>query len=89
MKTTNTVNIATLKAKLAEHLRRVKKGESITILDHKMPVARIIPYEVELPNTLTTIKASGSFADVAKLKVPASEKPIDSLKYLMEERGKR
>jgi antitoxin (DNA-binding transcriptional repressor) of toxin-antitoxin stability system len=36
------VAIAQLKAHLSAEIRRVKAGESITILDHKQPVARLV-----------------------------------------------
>ena len=37
------VNIADLKARLSEHLRYVKRGHSLTILDRDTPVATIVP----------------------------------------------
>ena len=39
------IGIAELKARLSEHLREVRRGRSLTILDRKNPVARIVPYE--------------------------------------------
>jgi prevent-host-death family protein len=43
------VRIADLKSRLSEHLRRVRHGESITVLDRDTPVARLIPYENASP----------------------------------------
>lgn len=37
------VGIAELKARLSEHLRAVRRGEIITVLDRDTPVARISP----------------------------------------------
>ena len=37
------VGIAALKARLSEHLRAVRKGRTITVLDRDTPVARIVP----------------------------------------------
>lgn len=37
------VRIAELKARLSEHLRAVRGGEVITVLDRDTPVARIAP----------------------------------------------
>jgi antitoxin (DNA-binding transcriptional repressor) of toxin-antitoxin stability system len=34
-----------LKSRLSEHLRRVRRGSSITVLDRDTPVARLVPYE--------------------------------------------
>ena len=39
------VGIADLKARLSAHLRRVRAGESLTVLDRRTPVARVVPYE--------------------------------------------
>ena len=38
------VRIADLKARLSEHLRSVRKGATLTVLDRDTPVARIVPY---------------------------------------------
>lgn len=37
------VKIADLKAKLSEHLRLVRAGETIAVLDRETPVAHIVP----------------------------------------------
>jgi prevent-host-death family protein len=42
-----TVKIADLKARLSEHLRAVRAGRSLTVLDRDRPIARIVPYEGE------------------------------------------
>lgn len=39
------VGIAELKAHLSKHLRAVKKGEQVIVLDHEKPVAVISPYQ--------------------------------------------
>lgn len=85
----NTVNIATLKAKLAEYLRFVKTGEEIVILDHKMPVAKIIPFKTNAP--MKSIKPQGDFSEIFKMKIPPLEKKpkVDALTLLLEDRAKR
>ncbi len=40
----STVGIAKLKSKLSEHLRKVRAGHSLTILDRDTPIARIVPW---------------------------------------------
>jgi prevent-host-death family protein len=40
-----TVRIADLKARLSEHLRKVRRGGTLTILDRDTPIARLSPYE--------------------------------------------
>lgn len=37
------VRIADLKARLSEHLRSVRRGESIAVLDRDTPIAQIVP----------------------------------------------
>lgn len=39
------VPIAELKSRLSEHLRKVRAGRTVTILDRSTPIARIVPYE--------------------------------------------
>jgi len=46
------VRIAALKAKLSEHLRGVRRGESLTVMDRDTPVAIITPYD-RGPGSLT------------------------------------
>ena len=40
-----TISISRLKARLSAELKRVRKGMVLTILDHKHPVARLVPLE--------------------------------------------
>ena len=47
-----TVRIAELKSRLSEHLRRVRRGLSITVLDRDTPVARLVPYDAGSPLTV-------------------------------------
>lgn len=39
------VRIADLKSRLREHLRKVRAGRWLTILDRDTPIARIVPWE--------------------------------------------
>lgn len=39
------VRIADLKSRLSAHLRKVRAGRTITVLDRDTPIARIVPYE--------------------------------------------
>lgn len=38
------VGVADLKAHLSEHLRAVRKGGEITVMDRDTPIARVVPY---------------------------------------------
>lgn len=39
------IRIADLKSRLSEHLRKVRRGSSLTILDRDTPIARIVPWK--------------------------------------------
>jgi prevent-host-death family protein len=39
-----TVNIGTLKNQLSAHLRYVRAGEEVVVMDRNKPVARILPF---------------------------------------------
>jgi antitoxin (DNA-binding transcriptional repressor) of toxin-antitoxin stability system len=39
------VGTAELKANLSKHLRAVRAGETLIVLDRQTPVARVIPFE--------------------------------------------
>lgn len=39
------VRIADLKSRLSEHLRKVRAGRSLTVLDRDTPIARIMPWQ--------------------------------------------
>jgi prevent-host-death family protein len=43
------VGIADLKAHLSEHLRKVRGGRTVTVLDRATPIAQIVPYDAEAP----------------------------------------
>ena len=74
--------MATLKAHLSEHLRRVRRGETITVMDRETPIARIVPYEEGPP--LIIRPAARRLHDIP-LPRPI-KRPVDSLAALLEER---
>lgn len=39
------IRIADLKSRLSEHLRKVRAGGTLTILDRDTPIARIVPWK--------------------------------------------
>lgn len=39
----DTVGVRDLKASLSGYLRRVRAGESLTVTDHGLPIARLVP----------------------------------------------
>jgi prevent-host-death family protein len=78
------VRIADLKARLSEHLRAVRNGTTLTVLDRDTPVARIVPYA---PQPLETRKASRRVRDLKPPPRPA--KRTDSLALLLDDRRRR
>jgi prevent-host-death family protein len=78
------VRIADLKARLSKHLRSVRNGGTVTVLDRDTPVARIVP--VAAP-TLEVRKAKVRLRDL-KLP-PRPPKRTDSTALLAEDRRRR
>jgi prevent-host-death family protein len=78
------VGIADLKARLSEHLRSVRNGGSLTVLDRDTPIARIVPYA---PQALEIRQATRRLRDLRL--PPKPSKPTDSLAILLEDRRRR
>ncbi|MGH7530687.1 MAG: type II toxin-antitoxin system Phd/YefM family antitoxin [Gemmatimonadales bacterium] len=88
MKTT--VRIAELKSRLSEYVRRVRRGETITVLDRDTPVARLEPVGSDTTSRL-----------VVRQPIPGALRPrdvrwppplrisSDVLRLLEDERGER
>lgn len=78
------VRIADLKARLSEHLRSVRNGSTLTVLDRDTPVARIVPYATQ---PLEIRKAKRHLRD---LRLPSKpSKRTDSVAVLIEDRRRR
>ncbi len=78
------VGIAELKAHLSEHLRSVRNGRTLTVLDRDTPIALIVPYATQ---PLELRKARRRLRD---LKLPSKpEKRTDSVALLVEDRRRR
>jgi antitoxin (DNA-binding transcriptional repressor) of toxin-antitoxin stability system len=78
------IGIADLKAHLSQHLRTVRGGRTLTILDRDTPVARIVPYNTEGP--LEIRRATRRPSD---LQLPAASGVTDSLSVLLQDRATR
>jgi len=79
------VNIADLKAHLSEHLRHVRRGHELTVLDRSTPVARLVPYGG--PRGGLRIRKSRGAAALGEIPVPpALDLGLDALELLKEER---
>jgi antitoxin (DNA-binding transcriptional repressor) of toxin-antitoxin stability system len=79
-----TVGIADLKARLSEHLRSVRKGRTLTVLDRETPVAQIIPF-AESP--LDVRRATRRPGDLELPPPPSTA--TDSLAVLLDDRRRR
>lgn len=81
-----TVRIADLKARLSEHLRAVRRGRTLTVLDRDRPVARIVPYDAER-RPLTVRSPRSGATPVARVSLPpALRVKVDIVALLAEER---
>lgn len=80
------VRIADLKSRLSEHLRKVRAGRSLTILDRDTPIARIVPWQ----EGDITLKVRSPLAGAPKLQRVPLPPPLrlhgDIVKLLMQER---
>lgn len=74
----NEVGIRELKTHLSALLRRVKRGESLTVTDRGTPVARIVPAGVSVDEAMETLQDSGVLAWSGKKYAP--EKPVATVK---------
>jgi prevent-host-death family protein len=79
-----TVGIADLKARLSEHLRAVRRGRTVTVVDRQTPVARLVPYVAD------PVEVRRATRQPRSLKLPASPARLtDSLAVLLEDRARR
>ena len=79
------VGIADLKAHLSQHLRKVRGGRTLTVVDRDTPVAQIIPYDAGSP--LEIRRATRKPRDLP-LAPPASGR-TNSLSVLLQDRASR
>ena len=79
------VGIADLKAHLSAHIRKVRGGRTLTIVDRNTPVAQLIPFDPEAP--LEIRKASRKPSELRLPRAPAAS--TDSLSELLRDRSKR
>jgi prevent-host-death family protein len=78
------VGIADLKAHLSEHLRSVRNGGTLTVLDRNTPIARIVPYATA---PLEIRKATRRLRDLKLPPRPSTR--TDSVAILVEDRRRR
>ncbi len=80
------VKIAELKARLSEHLREVRRGRSLIVVDRDTPIARLLPYSSEAGG-LTIRKPLGRWRSVRHVPLPPPlDLDTDVVDVLLEER---
>jgi len=84
----NAVKIADLKSNLSRHLRAVRGGKALTVLDRNTPVARLVPIDSGDDVTITPpAEGAGTLAEV-KLPPPAHI-DVDVVQRLLDDRRRR
>ena len=84
--TMSRVRVADLKSRLSEHLRKVRAGRSVTVLDRDTPIARIVPYE-EQGSSLTVRHPLPGAPSLKRIPLPPPMKlRRDIVELLLEER---
>lgn len=79
------VGIAELKARLSAHLKSVRRGHPITVVDRGTPVARLVPVE-----PIEQLQARHPVRRLHEVRLPAPlEQPAGSLAALLDERADR
>ena len=81
------VGIANLKAHLSGHIRTVKQGETLVIVDRGTPVARIVPTG-DLRGGIVIRPATRELAAVRRTlkRLAPRPLPVNSLAILLEDR---
>lgn len=82
------IKIADLKNQLSRHLREVEQGAEIEVTDRRRPIARLVPTR-RTASEVRIIPARRPFFEVRDRRHPRAERRIDSLRLLLEERGRR
>jgi antitoxin (DNA-binding transcriptional repressor) of toxin-antitoxin stability system len=80
------VKIADLKSRLSEHLRKVRAGRTLTVLERDTPIARIVPWK-EADASFASRPPLSDAPPLRRVKLPP---PLslrgDIVKLLLEER---
>jgi prevent-host-death family protein len=83
------IGIADLKAHLSAHLRAVRSGEEIVVLDRDEPVATIVPYRSSGAAAIEIRPAADGGEPFGRLRPPKRRGRTNSLALLLEDRGRR
>ena len=84
--TEDAVGVADLKSRLSEHLRKVRAGRTLVVLDRDTPIARIVPYEEAAAPLVVRSPLPGAPPPGGAPLPPALDLRVDVLELLREER---
>jgi len=84
--TMSEVGIAELKSRLSEHLRKVRAGGSVTVLDRDTPIARIVPWRAGDAGLRIRLPRPGTPKLQQVTLPPPLKRRGDVVKLLLEER---
>lgn len=83
------VRIANLKANLSSHLREVRRGQPLVVLDRDTPVARLVPYSRE-SEPLAVRRPLQRYRSLQRVPLPPPLKlDNDIVSLLLEEREEK
>ena len=80
--------ISELKARLSWYLDAVRRGQTVTVLDRKTPIARLVPLE-EGARELRVDTPSSAPRAIGEVRGVRPRKPVDVVRVLNESRGDR
>jgi prevent-host-death family protein len=82
------VKIAELKSHLSRHLREVRRGGVVTVLDRETPIARLVP--IASDDDVVITPPAFDARPLGKLKLPpASKLDVDVVGVLLSDRRSR
>ena len=80
------IRIADFKSRLSEHLRQVRRGHTLTVMDRNTPIAKVVPYE-EHGGLLQVRSPHPEYSKLHRIPLPP---PLrlrrDIVSFLLEER---
>lgn len=82
------VKSSEFKAKMAAHLREVRKGREVIILDRDTPVAKVIPFQAKESSDVK-IRPPLKPGSLKNIKFKGVKAKIDVVKLLREDRDRR
>jgi antitoxin (DNA-binding transcriptional repressor) of toxin-antitoxin stability system len=82
------VEIAHLKSHLSQHLREVRGGRTLTVLDRNIPIARLVP--IGSDDDVVITPPAAPVPSLAAIELPPPNRiEVDVVDLLLEDRRKR